>query len=163
MLYQKKLFNLAFITLFSSLLFLLGPASNAQAEILSGTLKIKDTCWENGTSSSNGKEVLPLTIDLAISASPFISATLTFHDEEGDEIMAGSGLAIPKNSRSGTFHLFATDALVELMFFGKYKLDKLGNVAALQGNLISQDHNGLVIEPGLPCINTGKAKLKRVN
>ena len=152
-----------FIAFCSTLLFLGGPLINAQAETLTGKVKSKDTCWVNGSKSSNSKERFFLTVDLDKSALPFISATLTFHDEEGDEVMNGSGLAIPKNSKSGTFHLSAADALVELIFLGKYKLDKIGNVASLIGNLIIQDHNNFVIQPGLPCINTGKAKLKLVN
>jgi hypothetical protein len=161
--HTKRLFQLSLITFFASLLFLLGSLINAQAETLTGTVKSKDTCWENGSKSSTSKDKYSLSIDLDKSALPFISAILTFHFEGGDEVMNGSGLAIPKNSKSGAFHLSAADAFVELIFLGKYKLDILGNVASLTGNFIVQDHNNLVAVPGLPCIGIGKAKLVLVN
>jgi hypothetical protein len=159
---NKKLFQMALFTLFSSLLFvgMIGVTS-AQAETLDGTVKGKIYCdigGGNGTLGKAGfkKEPVSITTDAQTGKSDF-SGTVT----TPVGTFTGDGIGLGKNIKKGSFSFVGTDGAASITLLGNFVF-KNGVLLKASGSFII--HNVSNPDPPFfdPCYLVGKFKTKNL-
>jgi hypothetical protein len=158
---NKKIFQMALFTLFSSLLFvgLIGVTS-AQAVDLDGTIKGKIFCdigGGNGTLGKDGfkKEPVSMTTNAQTGVSTF-SGTVT----TPVGTFTGNGIGLGKNTKKGSFSFAGTDGSASITMLGKFLFKNATLVKASGSFIIHNVTNPVTFDD--PCYLVGKFKTKNL-